>query len=95
MGNYIEVPHPFEKVTQLATIYGAQSIAPPATFRDIPPDKALICVIRNTAFEAALYVEDAAEFGRVLRDPSGRPRWWMTMDRSLVERLMKERRRGL
>lgn len=84
MGFYIQTPNKFSKADQLIELYDAVEIDEPSDFDSIPSGKALICVVRNFAFEAAGFCHSPREFARFKSDPSGRPRWWLLMDRALV-----------
>lgn len=64
MGYYIQVPDNKGKAQQLVTIHGAEILpGQPASFGDVPEDKALICVVDNGPFEAAALCYDEREFG--------------------------------
>lgn len=86
MGYYIEVPESRRKAAQLAEIHGAQIVPRPASFDDIPSDKALICVVDNRIFEAAGHCYSPAEFAAFAHD-DGRPKQWLLMDRGKAEKL--------
>lgn len=63
MGFYIETPDRIGKGTQIRDLYGGEILdAPPATFKDIPVGKALICVVANAGFDAAAFCHDEREF---------------------------------
>jgi len=59
---------------------------PPKKFRDIPDGKALICIIDNGPFEAALLVHDENEL-RVSTNVGNRPTAWLLMDKKLAHEL--------
>lgn len=86
MGYYIQVPEKKNKAGQLVRLYGAQIIPCPVAFEDIPGNKALICVIDNTMFEAAGHCYSQREF-EAFCVPDGRPRKWLLMDKELTEKL--------
>jgi hypothetical protein len=89
MGYYIEVPKNKNKAAQLVELYEAQIIPKPKKFSDVPEDKALICVVENTAFDAAGFCYNEREFKVFERDFSNpqRPRTWLLMDKVLTKKL--------
>ena len=86
MGYYIQVPMNQNKAEQLVDLYKGTIIDKPKAFEDIPPDKALICVISNTFFDAAAFCYSGREFKVLERDYSAsqRPRKWVLMDLQLA-----------
>ena len=86
MGYYIEVPQHRNKADQLVKIHGATIVTCPSSFEEIPQKKAIICVVDNIMFEAAAYCYSSQEF-EYFREPDGRPRQWLTMDKKLAEKL--------
>lgn len=75
MGFYIEGPTK-GKVSMLLKVIGARIIKQPKEWQND-----LVCVVDNGAFEAAMYVYDPSEFGRVVdrEDDDNRPHVWLTV----------------
>ena len=86
MGYYIDVPKNTGKMKQLMELYDAKLIGRPRYLRDVPPDKALICVVDNGLQEAAVYCYSQGEF-EVFSNPDGRPRMWLLMDLAKTQEL--------
>lgn len=57
----------------------------PASFGDIPEDKALIVVVDNGLFEAAGYAYDDIEFAEFTNPRDRRPRTFVIMDKHAAE----------
>jgi len=53
----------------------------PDSVSEVPPGKALICVIQNGPFDAAMVVVDDRELKVCLSDPENRAKSWLMMDR--------------
>lgn len=87
MGIYIEVPDSKNKADQIIKLYGATKLDDLPNWDDIPEDKALIAVVNNGNWDAALYVEDPYQWCRVACDNSGRPIRYLLMDLKLAEKL--------
>jgi hypothetical protein len=89
MGYYIQVPAPHDKALQLRDLHGAEILpGQPRSFQDVPDDKALICVVQNSMFDAAALCyseEEFEEFKDISHDP--RPRTWVLVDRELAYEL--------
>ena len=85
MGFYIEGPAK-GKVSFITVEHGGMVISEPKSFKDVPEDLGLICVVDNGPFEAAGYAFNEREFD-CFRVPDGRPRTWMTMEKKSVEKL--------
>jgi hypothetical protein len=87
MGFYIETGTNLGKAEILQTHLGAQIIHQPASFSEVPEDKALICVVNNHGmFEAAGYCFDEREFD-CFTDPTDiRPKTWLLMDKAKAEK---------
>jgi len=107
MGYYIEVPRPLGKAQLIADgkalifadgewrqapEYKAEIIDQPASFADVPEDKALICVISNQRFEGAGYCFDEREFEAFTQPDDHRPRVWVLMDKDAAEQCRRYRR---
>jgi len=86
MGFYIEGPAK-GKAPFIRSEYDAEFINEPEYFKDIPDDKALICVINNGPFEAAGFAFDDREFRGFSAPGDPRPKQWMMMDRKKAEEL--------
>ena len=80
MGFYIDGPAK-GKAPFLRSEYDAEFINEPVSFKDIPKDKALICVVDNGPFEAAGFAFDNREFEVFSAPGDPRPKRWMIMDR--------------
>jgi len=59
---------------------------PPEKFTDVPDGKALVCIIDNGPFEAALLVHNENEFRESTRINS-RATVWLIMDKKLAHEL--------
>jgi len=85
MGYYIEVPNVKGKAQQIIDIYGAELLErAPLSLSDIPPKKAVICVVDNGPFEAAGFAFDDGELEVFKTSGPERPRDWLLMDRAKV-----------
>ena len=84
MGYYINEPKMGArfKAATLVEEYGAEQTLPTPP-SNVPPDKALVCVVENGLFDAAAFVFSDREYHEVIR-PDGRPRTWLLMDRAWV-----------
>lgn len=87
MGYYIQTPNNFEKALQLVNLHGGVVVPKPASFADVPEDKALICVIQNAFFEAAGLVYSESEFQEFTHSYDLRPKTYVLLDKSLAHRL--------
>ena len=89
MGYYIETPKPLDKAEQLISLHGATWALPYDEYKDIPRGKALIAVVQNGSFDAALFLHDKQEFDYIKRvmPTDHRPCNYVLMDRKLAERL--------
>jgi hypothetical protein len=88
MGRYIEVPQPKNKADQIIALYGATELPDLPNWEEVPYDKALIAVVQNGNWDAALYVEDPYQYFRVACDQTERPVRFLYMDRSKAEELI-------
>lgn len=94
MGYYIEAPVLHGKAAWLADNYEVTRLPhAPASFSEVPEDKALVMVIANPMFEAAGYVYSQREFDDVV-DTDMRPREFLLMDKLTVELLSGYDREG-
>lgn len=86
MGFYIQGPAK-SKAQYIVSEYDGKIIACPKKFADIAPDKALICVVDNGAFEAAGYCFGEREFTAFSNPDDIRPKTWLVMDKNKAEEL--------
>ena len=84
MGYYINEPkmEARYKADALFSVYGAEPTSPTPP-SEVPPDKALVCVVENGLFDAAAFVFNDREYIDFIR-PDGRRRTWLLMDRAWV-----------
>lgn len=109
MGYYIEVPHDTGKAQLIADgkalilvddkwrqapEYKAEIIERPASFADVPENKALICVISNPFFEAAGCCFDEREFEAFTQPDDHRARTWLLMDKNTAEQCSRYRNKS-
>ena len=89
MGYYLQTPEPQGKAGQLVQLHGAAILTKHPAFEEIPKGKALICVVQNSAFEAAALVFDRDELVDFTLPPSEdpRPRTWLLMEQSVAHQL--------
>lgn len=87
MGYYIETGMSRNKALSLVVDHGATVIDQPQSFSEIPPDKALICVVHNPMFEAAALCYDQREFDEFTRPDERRHREYVLLDRELAHKL--------
>ena len=90
MGYYIEVPKMKGKAQQIADLYGAEILDKKPSFREVSPDKAIICVIDNWLWEAAGFAYSELELERfAAQDMCGpqRLRTWLLMDKQTAIKL--------
>lgn len=90
MGRYIQTPgHDHNKANIIAREHGGEILNErPATFDDIPTDKALIFVVDNGYFEAAAYAYSEREFTQFTSDPDDhRPIQYVLIDKTVAEQL--------
>ncbi|MFW5804755.1 MAG: hypothetical protein ACOCWG_05950 [bacterium] len=79
MGFYIDGPT-LGKVDFIKKKYDGEIVSRPNNFNDIPPNKALICVVNNGFFEAAGFCFDEFELKSFLSPSDERPKTWMLID---------------
>ena len=87
MGYYIQVPKNLNKAQQLKDLYNATEIPCPKSLMEVPADKALVCVVSNGLFDAAAYAHSEGELQGLSRPSDMRPKYWLLMDKALVEQL--------
>src|SRR5260370_2904899 len=84
---YIDLPSGAGKLEQLVSQFDAEVLpGQPRGLDEVPPDKALICVVDACAYEASGYIITEAEFG-TWTYPDGRPKTWLLMDRTTADEL--------
>jgi hypothetical protein len=88
MGYYIETPgRNTEKAVYLVRQMGGIPLQqPPASFEDIPQDKALIVVVDNGMFEACGLVYSPGEFKEFVTRQDDRPRQYILMDKEVAHK---------
>jgi hypothetical protein len=84
MGYYIEVPNNLNKAQQLINLYGAKRIPRP---NKIPEYTAIICVVENGFFCAAVYCYSNKELQEFADPSDSRRKTWLEMDKDLAEKL--------
>lgn len=76
------------KADAIIAMYQAEEIACPAAFNEVPANKALICVVQNGMFDAAMYVESEVFLSPLANSPGDlRPRRWLLMDKAICEKI--------
>ena len=84
MGYYIDEKMPcFGKAEALIELYGAERITLSEAFNCVNTD-AVVCVVRNPAFEAAGFAYDADELRRFSYPHDLRAKCYLRMDRAVV-----------
>lgn len=86
MGYYIQGPT-FGKAQHIVSEYDGKIIPCPKSFSEIPEDKAIICVVHNSFFDAAGYCFSEREFDCFSSLTDCRPKTWVVMDKTLAEML--------
>ena len=85
MGWYIETNSPHNKAKWLIENHGAQQILNEIkSFSSIPENKALICVLDNRLFEAALVVMNQYDYEAAKSTHDPRPRIFLLMDKEIA-----------
>jgi hypothetical protein len=85
---YIETPKPQKKAQQIIMRHGAVKLPErPISLKKLPKGRALIAVVQNTKFDAAMFVDNEQELMRIALDRSGRPVTFLLMERKLAEEL--------
>lgn len=69
-----------DKAADIVQMYGGVFIRRPASFSEVPEGKALICVMRNSDFDAALFVYNEREFAAATRPGDDRCKQWLLID---------------
>ena len=85
MSSYLMVPAAKGKVTYLHDIVAVR-VSKPERFSDVPYGEALICVVENPQFEAAMLVQDEKDF-QVCSHGDLRPKTWLLMGKQMAEEL--------
>jgi hypothetical protein len=88
MGFYLQTGgFDFGKAQYIEKAWQGVRIPQPASFDEVPADKALICVVENPRFEAAAFAYDEHEFAGFGQPTDDRPKTWLLMDRQKAEDL--------
>lgn len=90
MGYYLlSTGPPKGKAEVLVKDHGAVQLSESEAALEVDdPAVAIVCVVYNTAWDAAGFAYNLKEFARMLPRPDDqRPRRWMKMDRETAERL--------
>lgn len=80
MGYHIEGPA-IGKGQYIVNQFKAVRIPQPASFDEVPDDKALICVVENSVFDAAAVAYDVNEFKAFTLPTDHRPKQFFLMDK--------------
>lgn len=87
MGYYIQGPT-LGKAEFLIKQHGATRLTgAPEKLANLPPDKAVVCVVHNGPFEAAAHAFSQKELEDFIFDGTNRKKEWLLMDAKLVEKL--------
>ena len=87
MGYYIQTKTPFAKVNVLVNEFGGAQVSLPTSFEGVPKEKALICVVVNSSFEAAALIYSRGEYDEFTQLDDTRPKSWVLMDRDKAHEL--------
>lgn len=87
MGYYIQTPGHKRKAEQLVSLHCGQIIPKPASFNDVPADKALIAVVDNGPFEAAALAYSESKFAAFTDPRDSRPQKFVLLDKALAHQL--------
>ena len=88
MGYYIETPKSQKKAEQIIMRHGAVKLPErPVSLKKLPKGRALIAVVENATFDAAMFVHNERELMRIALDRTGRPVTFLLMERELAEEL--------
>lgn len=79
-GFFISTAYPRNKARQLKERHAAVEVDRPASFKDVPMDKALIVVVVGRFHDEAWFVWDPLEFSLLDQKTLGRPHVFMLMD---------------
>ena len=65
----------------LGAFPGAYELSePPKDLRNIPPYYALICIVNNGMFDAAVWIDSNSELGAFTQPHDKRPKRWILID---------------
>ena len=85
---YLELPGSGGKLDRLLGEFGAVALpGPPGGLDEVPPDRALICVVDMGDYEAPGYIITEIELAAWADPADTRPRTWLLMDRWMADRL--------
>lgn len=87
MGYYLKLAMDQHKAMQLVADHGGKIVEPPRNLGEIPRDKALICVVENPTFDAALLCYSEDELFASLHGLNGRQCLYVIMDRTLAHQM--------
>ena len=91
---YLELPGSGGKLDRLLGEFGAVALpGPPGGLDEVPPDRALICVVDMGDYEAPGYIITEIELAAWADPADTRPRTWLLMDRWMADRLCPGRLR--
>ena len=86
MNYYIQTTDPLGKAEYLANKHEAKLYPWPWAWEAIPADKALICVVEDGAFQAAVLCYSEQEL-RSFAQEDGRRKVWVLMDKITAHKL--------
>jgi hypothetical protein len=85
---YLDLPGSGGKLDRLLGEFGAVALpGPPGGLDEVPPDRALICVVDMGDYEAPGYIITEIELATWADRADTRPRTWLLMDRGVADRL--------
>ena len=85
---YLELPGSGGKLDRLLGEFGAVALpGPPGGLDEVPPDRALICMVDMGDYEAPGYIITEIELAAWADPADTRPRTWLLMDRWMADRL--------
>lgn len=88
MGFYLVCDVTIGKAKRFIEKHNAEVVACPLSVEQLQTDKALVCVVENLMFDAALYVPDDRELKDTLATKNDRrKRTYLLMDKELVKKL--------
>lgn len=89
MGYYIQTEYPRQKAFQIIKQHNAEAIPKPASFSDVPTDKALIVVVENALFDAAAHCYSERELEAFTYPDDRRPKTFLLMDLKKAQELSR------
>src|SRR5579872_7004226 len=85
---YLDLPGSRGMLDRLLGEFGAAALPrPPGGLDEVPPDRALICVVDMGDYEAPGYIMAETELATWADPADTRPRTWLLMDRGVADRL--------